>query len=525
MKTTGKIAGLALMASMLLTGCGEHYDVLLWTSFGSAYTTALDALIADVNELTGFVVKNETQKSYPQLQTNINNSISTDSYPNIAMGYPDHFAGYIKSNIQLALDSYIKAYDEEHGGSLLDDYYPEYMVENQTLKYNINDEPYTMGLPFNKSTEVIAYNGYFVDYAASINADLATLPDTWDEWNTKGEQYMAVMDTLFGKKLYGVINDDDSVSGFQVVEASAAAPSGKELLLDMTKVAKTRFKLLAWDALDNMFITLCRQWGGVYTSYTAQDRKNNGGKGWARFFDTSYTMDDGTVINPREITTSMLNYMKDLHAKDIIGMPSEINEGSYASDAFKYGRTMFVICSSGGLSHNILGDFEVRVHAIPYKDAAHKKVISQGTNLALFDQGDEETWQKGFDAIVALTKGDIQGRWAAETGYFPATKSATNSQVYQDLLNKPQKSMIKKVYQRSAKLNNEVYSDAAQNWDKFVDPGFIGSSQIRTAVEPIITMLFGNDKTIEQIFKKIMPTIRTYVSTETMNYIDSLPAA
>ena len=193
MKVKGKIAGLILMSSMLLTGCGDHYDVLLWSSFGSAYTTALDTLIQDVNAKLGFVVKNESQKSYGQLQTNINNSLSTDSYPNIAMGYPDHFAGYIKSNIQLALDPYIKAYNEETGENLLDDYYPEYMVENQSLKYNSKDEPYTMGLPFNKSTEVIAYNSYFVDYAASINPELAVLPNTWAEWEVKGEAYMDVM--------------------------------------------------------------------------------------------------------------------------------------------------------------------------------------------------------------------------------------------------------------------------------------------------------------------------------------------
>ncbi len=522
MKTTGKIAGLALMATMLLAGCGEKYDVLLWTSFGSAYTTALDNLIEDVEKTTGLKIKNESQKSYPQLQTNINNSVSTDSYPNIAMGYPDHFAGYIKSGIQLALDQYIKDYNTEHNVSLLDDYYPEYMTENMTLKYNSKDEPYIMGLPFNKSTEVIAYNGYFVDYAASIDASLATLPDTWAEWETKGEAYMNVMKTLFGKKLCGVIGDDDTVSNFTVIGATEKVPTGKEELLDLTKVSSTRFKLMSWDALDNMFITLCRQWGGVYTSYTPDDRKNNGGKGWARFFDANYTMDDGTVIHPREITTDMLNYMKGLHDKDLIGSASETGEGAYASDAFKYGRTMFVVCSSGGLSHNILGDFDVRIHAIPYRDAAHKKVISQGTNLALFDQGDDETLQKGFEAIIALTRGDIQGAWAAETGYFPATKSATNSKVYQDLLTKPQTTMIKKVYQKSAKLNNEVYSSTTEGWDKFVDPGFIGSSQIRTAVEPIMTMLFGNTKTVNEIMKTALGQITTYLTDETIEYIRSL---
>ncbi len=262
--------------------------------------------------------------------------------------------------------------------------------------------------------------------------------------------------------------------------------------------------------------------GNVYTTYSQTDRKNNKGKGWVRFFDESFVNADGSVINPRELTNDMLNYMKSLHEKDIIGLTAETAEGAYANDGFKNGRTMFAICQSGGLTDKDLGNFDIRTHAIPYKDATHKNVVSQNINLALFKKGNEIAMQKSFNSMVALTRGDIQGSWAAETGFFPSAKSATNSKIYQDFLTESQPTKIQKLYQESAKLNDDIYKDDTENWIKFVEPAFVGSSRIRYVIRQIMTMLFGGTKTNDQIMRTVLTQMRDYLSDETYKYINSL---
>ena len=81
-------------------------------------------------------------KMLPYPVKNINATLNTGDYPNMANGYPDHFAGYAKNDALLDLTALINAYDEAHASvagytKLLDDYYPEYMKENKELKLNL----------------------------------------------------------------------------------------------------------------------------------------------------------------------------------------------------------------------------------------------------------------------------------------------------------------------------------------------------------------------------------------------------
>ncbi len=504
--TTAAILGALIMGGA--SGCGAKADLILWTGFGAAYTTKLNStMVEPYSAASGLTIENQTQGSYDKLQSNLNNSISTASYPNFANGYPDHFAGYIKSNIQLPLDDYIDAYNKEHGVDLLEDYYPEYMTENKMLKYKADGTGYIMGLPFNKSTEVMGYNGIFMEYAQSIDSTIK-VPETWAEWEEQGPKMLTVMDTLFGKYLFGVedANDPDKHTGFEVRDTSEA-PTGKVLLLDCKIVKKENFRLLTWDSTDNMFITIVRQWGAEYTSYSADDIKKYQ-HGWAEFASG----------DNRAKTLAAMQYFKDLFADGIFGLPGNISDSSYASTAFKANQCMFTICSSGGLEYNI-GTFRLKLAPIPYKDAENKYVISQGTNLCLFDQGTEEDQQKAFDAIVAFTTGDLQGAWAAESGYYPASKSATNSEVYQELLagETAADNATKKAFLESAQLNQNYYMNNDTNWVKFVDPGFVGSSVIRAEVGTIMSSVLTGEKTLEEILDDSMRTLANFDPTTKKN--------
>ena len=94
--------------------------------------------------------------------------------------------------------------------------------------------------------------------------------------------------------------------------------------------------------------------------------------------------------------------------------------------------------------------------------------------------------------MVELCTGERQASWVTATGYFPASKSAFNSQTYQNLLNDPNPSALRKMYQSAGQVNRDVYD--AQGWEKFVDPGFLGSSAIRSKIGNVIRNVTTNPK-------------------------------
>ena len=237
------------------------------------------------------------------------------------------------------------------------------------------------------------------------------------------------------------------------------------------------------------------------------------GHGWAKYYDTAN----------RDATKAAINFFRTIYANGTFGLPSDLSAtASYSSDAFLSNQCVFTVCSSGGLSYNIKEGYgrKFRVAPIPYNTADKKFVISQGTNLAVFDRGDAATQKKAFEAIVALTTGDLQSEWAVQTGYYPASISATNGTAYQNLINNAPKNETEAAYQESAKVNEENYMKASEQWTKFVDPGFMGSSIIRNEVGTIMGIVFKNYvleqqgkafKTVDEILQDSYNRLGTYV--------------
>lgn len=508
MKKNFLAKGVVLGATAVLaSGCFGQVKptIVYWSPFGSALTTTLDLLLEDYNEGRDYQVKNESQHSYIDIKKNIEGSIGTLTYPNFANGYPDHFASYISQNIQIPLDYFIESYNGANGGNLVDDYFEEYMKENLTLKYKEDGSSYVMGLPFNKSTELLGYNGYMFDFVKLVDSTVTKLPETYAEWKTVGPKiYNAVVNNLAGKKFYGVIGADDHLTAYEAVAAGGSPTlAGAKLIYDMKDVAAENFTVLSWDALDNMFITLVRQFGGQYTSYTSADAAV--GHGWATFWD------EGDL---RAATRAAMEMVVELHDANVFKMPLETSDKSFASNNFKQYKTFSMVCSSGGLSNNIDGDVvRLRLAPIPYASANAKYVISQGTNLGLFDQGTEEDMRRSFETMVALSTGEMQAKWAVATGYYPASKSAYNSEIYQDLIKASTEDMspLERAYQESAKLNSETYMVPATGWFKFVDPGFVGSSEIRSASGTIIPEILKDGAEIDKVMSKVLNTIEAYV--------------
>ena len=521
--TTLALFGLVTVGAASCSGGRGPVAFQMWCGFGSTYKMYLDKLIDYEWDTKSVNVGLSSKGSYENLQKAINESIPTLDYPTVANGYPDHFAGYIRTQVQVPLNDYIKRYDEAHGTDLMNDYYEDYMKENMNLHFQDDGTPSIMGLPFNKSTELFGYNGYFVDYA-KYRGVISELPKTWQEWAEKGPALRDLQLEMCGKYLHGKADEAGNASDF-VLNTS----SGSDVLLDMSEVTPTTCRLMSWDAADNMFITVVRQWGGVYTSYSQADMKMKDPHGWVEFNNVNATNTETgeTGINSRERTIAALTFFNGLFgsmdnpSSQIFGLPANFG-GLYSSDAFKDNKVMFTVCSSGGLSYNTGGEQRFKLAPIPYFDdgaVSRKYVISQGTNLALFDQGDAETLQLAFDTMVDFTTGAAQANWACDTGYFPGSKSAASNKAYVDMLASTDYDNANVVaYRESAQVNEQEYMVAAKGWTKFVDPGFVGSSDIRATVKNIISNVFnhvgeGKDDpwTYQDVLDKAYTSLKNYV--------------
>ena len=195
-------------------------------------------------------------------------------------------------------------------------------------------------------------------------------------------------------------------------------------------------------------------------------------------------------------TVDMLKTFNRMYINNIFATPATLG-GSYGSDAFASGRCMFMVCSTGGLSYNT-GSWNNRfsITTIPFKDAKHKYVIAQGANICMTNKADKA---KAFEVIKGLTTGKFQTEWALQTGYFPASNSAADSEEYDAFLKGTDYSDPTVVaYREGAQINQYEYRDVnnkfseAEKWHRFVDDAFIGSSVIRQLVKGILGDTFIN---------------------------------
>ena len=108
-----KIAAItAVMGVMALSSCGSQEGVInVWTGFGTSMTTAFENVLQDYRDAhpdTGFKIVHTGQGGYDNLLSTISGSVSTRTYPQLAVAYPDHMAQYNESSILFSLDNYIK---------------------------------------------------------------------------------------------------------------------------------------------------------------------------------------------------------------------------------------------------------------------------------------------------------------------------------------------------------------------------------------------------------------------------------
>lgn len=486
----------AALASGLLAGCGHSsvnpynldwsestngVEINFWTPFGSDIEVALEDIIATFTEKTGIKVSCESKGGYDNLESAVTGSASTGTMPEVTLAYPDHEAAYLDNNSLVKLDYYFE--NDGDDSFAISDFYSDYMKENQTLEFKDDGTPYTLGIPFNKSTEVLCYNKTFFDWAKTQDATIA-VPTTWNEVQSVGVKIVNVLTPAFGH----VIGTDN-----KIYANPDALPSTVDPLLDFSSVAASDFHPFSYDSQSNYFISTVRQWGGTYTTYDATSKK-------------------GYVAFDSQETKDGLQFMKDTYKAGSVIIPANVAEAKYTSSEFKLLKEVMVVGSSAGVKNQVStgGAFDTACAPVPVKDASKKYVISQGTNLVMLDQGTNAQRLAAWKLIKYLSK-EANGLFASETGYFPSCEYATNSAEYQAFVNKKAISSADKLDQACIKVNTEYYMNSSAGWTKFVDPGFVGSSTIRESVTTVMARLFVDNLTPEAAIKEQYASLGDYV--------------
>lgn len=482
-----KIAAItAVMGVMALSSCGSQEGVInVWTGFGTSMTTAFENVLQDYRDAhpdTGFKIVHTGQGGYDNLLSTISGSVSTRTYPQLAVAYPDHMAQYNESSILFSLDNYIK---EDNVN--LDDYYQNYLKECQEIV-----DGQTMGLPFNKSTEVLTTNQTFVDVLIAMTKgtenEITKVPTTWQEVETFGNNAIAALKNIKkykydtnskqlvedGKGAFNAVLAQNAAGEVKCYSNKASLEQGYSIKVDLTSVGENDFRVLSYDSQSNFFITIVRQWGGTYTEIV-----NQGGN------------EVGVMRYKSNETATALMFFNRLFKEGIIGIPSTFGEASYTSTPFKAYKTIFTIGSSAGVSNCVPADnaFEVEINPIPFNADKPdcKFVISQGTNLVMFKNTDEASRRETWNLMKALSYDpEINATFAKSSGYIPVTKSAYQTDLYQDYLKDTSLTGTAKTMRDAINVNFDDYLGEGSDWTQFVDPGFVGSSSIRANVGSIM---------------------------------------
>lgn len=497
----------------------NRIQINFWTGFGKDITEGLDEIITSFEEKYPYIdIVHESKGGYAGLTKAINLAITTKKYPQVALGYPDHFAQYIYNGIQCDLSGYINSSDKDLAIDIKD-FNSDFLKENLELAYRNGDEndPYIMGLPFNKSTEVMVYNKTLFDFYE------LTVPTTWDEVKTVSTQFISKLSEniggktevggTFGKKVYLVGKENEEkkvyysyVNGSQtlVVDAQGNAVDtsddannpikGEDPLFDFSGVAQKDFYPIGYDSQANFFITALRQFGSEYTKRGA-------------------TVEKGYVKFDTPEAREMINYFKQMNADHLLGIPYTWEEESYCSNPFKALKLAMTISSSAGLSYNIAAGakFKIGIAPVPYKSADKKFVISQGTNIAMLKSNEYKNLASWLFIKYLTTEKNAD--FAIKTGYLPVTDSAKNSQEYQDFLGLKIGTDADKARIAAAAVANNVYGDGT--WTNFVDPAFRGSNTIRNTVDTAMPMAFygssGTTYDADSLIQYLYNQLETYV--------------
>ena len=458
-----------LVAAVALVGCGEpsgtdasiaetnytvetvenlkaQADDSVLVSFRIPFGTSIQAVIREFadefEELYPSVkIELDVVSGYDEMKEATIQDINGGVVPTMTVGYPDHFAEYLITKSIIALDNFIEDENVGYTQDELDDFLPGYIKENRQFD---NAGSY-VGLPFNKSTEALYYN---VEFFEEFGLDV---PKTWDEMEAVCEQIMDIVKTLKNGQYSWLGQIEDHLANGEFVPC-------------------------LYDSGGNLFTTIIHQFNGEYTESVY---KSNGivdvQKGQLKF-DTNAQAKEA------------LTYLQGLAEKGYFNLPDSM-ELSYGSYAYNVGKAIMNIGSTGGSGYYSDAICSTGVAPIPYKDAEHKSVIQQGTNVCIMSQASDLQKLAAWLFIKHMLTPENTAEFAITTGYMPVRQSAYDLPDYLDFLDGP--TTAAKVHKATAKY-------AAEGYQYFVDAAWAGSSNVRTECQTAIAQILVDKANIAQ---------------------------
>ena len=407
---------------------GSEVTIKFAHTMGAKLQEVLNYHIGEFNKLyPNITIEHSSYGGWGDIAGLINTEIMGDNQPNIAYCYPDHVATYNMSKSVVTLDNLINStitvtHDDGTTEALgltaaqiddfIDGFYNEGKQYGDGLMYT---------LPLSKSTEVLYYNKTFFE------ENNLSVPKTWDEMEEVCEKILQI--------------DPKCIP-------------------------------LGYDSEDNMFITLCEQYGYDYTSATGEHYLFN-----------------------NDNCKAFVKELREWHQKGYI--TTEALYGSYTSGLFteldkNVSHSYMCIGSSGGASYQIPADkaFEVGVASIPQVSADNQKVISQGPSVCILKGGqttDQQVVASWLFVKYLATNMAFQTEFSSTSGYMPVLESAQDDETYAAWLNKANGSEF------LTALVVKVGLEQADNY--FTSPAFNGSSVARTQVGTLLAKCMSESTT------------------------------
>lgn len=423
----------------------KETKIVFYHTMNKNLQQVLEAYITDFNEIyPNIIVEHHPIGGYDDVKDQNTQAISTGKNDcDLAYCYPDHIASYNKANSVYILDELIDSNVEitRRDGSKEKVGFTQAQKDDFVEAYwnegkSLGDG-YMYALPLTKSSEVMYYNKTFFE-EHNLN-----VPTTWQEMFNVCKQIKAI----------------DALS----------IPLG-------------------YDSSSNLFITLCEQ---NNTGYTSEDPNNH------YLFDNetnrSIVQDFKNMYDLGYITTKGLygTYTSGLFTETGIGQKSYMSIGSSA------GATNQVPANN-----TIDGSkpFEVGIARIPQEDPNNGKVISQGPDICLFNNGDNQKALAAWLFTKFLTTNvEFQAQFSMTSGYTPVIKSVNDNEVYAEWLSQADG------YDKLPALSTKTCVDQA-SW-YFTSPAFVGSSEARLEVGELIDAALSGSKTIDGAFKAAMENL------------------
>ena len=408
---------------------GSAVTLTFYHTMGENLREVLDANIVEFNKLyPNITIEHKQVGGYDDVRTQVSTELQVGNGPNIAYCYPDHVALYNVSGAVAHLDNLIESdievtradgttetigLTQAQKDDFIQGYYNEGKQFGDGLMYM---------MPFSKSTEVLYYNKTFFEEHG------LTPPTTWAEMKTLCERILEI---------------------------------------DPTCVP------LGYDSEANWFITMCEQYGSLYTSATGDHF----------LFDNEQNR--AFVKEFREWHKAGLVTTQEIYGAYTSGLFVEQGAGKQ--------RSYMSIGSSAGATHqrpakdaNGQYPFEVGITSIPQVNPANPKVISQGPSVCIIKKKNPQEVVASWLFVKYLTTTvEFQAQFSDASGYVPVLKSVAQNETYAANLAKADG------YNYISYLSAKVCLEQADAY--YTSPAFNGSSIAREQVQNLMIACLSED--------------------------------